>query len=522
MTTWELIDSTTNTYYSDTILLCNANYKYKISKNNTGCVSVSSTKGDAFQNIIPPDTPVLDSVSVNFNQQLTELGWQPSLASDVNAYIIYKFITPAWVPIDTVEQTYYLNTNSTPYQGSEAYRIAAIDNCGNTSPIGTEHRTIYLILENDICNNSINLNWTHYVGFASNLLKYEIWVKQNAHEYILHDITSAETQTYQYSSLNDTTDYCFFVKAVNTDNIKTSSSNISCERVVFPNQPDVAYLRYVSVVNNNDAIKLAMFVDSPQLATSYKVQRKKTDDADFSTIVTITATSNSEFVYYDNDVLTEKYSYEYRFIVLDSCYNEAITSNIAQTILLEGEQGVELFSNILRWNDYFGWENAMEKYDIYRIEVKTLLPLNIAQVPAGILEYTDIFSNEAIMSDRTVKYFAEALELFENSYGYRDSARSNILSIEQPPRLYVANAFAPEGENRIFKPYGSFIAPDNYFFAVYNRMGLKVFSTTNIEEGWDGKYKGNIVPGGTHVYYIRLYFFDGQLFEKRGIVTVVR
>jgi len=68
--------------------------------------------------------------------------------------------------------------------------------------------------------------------------------------------------------------------------------------------------------------------------------------------------------------------------------------------------------------------------------------------------------------------------------------------------LMVPNAFAPNGEGKaaIFKAYGNNIR--NFEMIVYSRSGQIVFSTKNIDEGWNGTFSGNNAPMGVYVYRI--------------------
>jgi gliding motility-associated-like protein len=69
----------------------------------------------------------------------------------------------------------------------------------------------------------------------------------------------------------------------------------------------------------------------------------------------------------------------------------------------------------------------------------------------------------------------------------------------------LPTAFTPndDGNNDIFRVRGVGIS-DVEIFRVYNRWGEKLFETTNINEGWDGTYKGEKVEQGTYMYYVQV------------------
>ncbi|WP_118972837.1 DUF7948 domain-containing protein [Taibaiella koreensis] len=85
----------------------------------------------------------------------------------------------------------------------------------------------------------------------------------------------------------------------------------------------------------------------------------------------------------------------------------------------------------------------------------------------------------------------------------------------------MPNAFAPSGTNNLFKPAKRGIARLKEF-AVYNRWGNKVYSSSNIEEGWDGTFNGQPQPMGVYVYSIEAVTDKGTPFVKKGNVTLLR
>ncbi len=88
--------------------------------------------------------------------------------------------------------------------------------------------------------------------------------------------------------------------------------------------------------------------------------------------------------------------------------------------------------------------------------------------------------------------------------------------------IYVPNAFIPTGYNTVFKPIGDIGEPQTYQFAIYNRWGQLVFQTTDVNQGWDGKFNGEFVPAGAYVYYLLIDNGYEEPYEKIGTVTVIQ
>ncbi|HMN33020.1 MAG TPA: gliding motility-associated C-terminal domain-containing protein [Chitinophagaceae bacterium] len=59
-------------------------------------------------------------------------------------------------------------------------------------------------------------------------------------------------------------------------------------------------------------------------------------------------------------------------------------------------------------------------------------------------------------------------------------------------------------------------------FKLFNRWGEEVFSTSDIEKGWNGQYKGKPQPIGVYVYVIDAVSQSGKRFYKQGNVTLIR
>lgn len=97
---------------------------------------------------------------------------------------------------------------------------------------------------------------------------------------------------------------------------------------------------------------------------------------------------------------------------------------------------------------------------------------------------------------------------------------------EVQPRVQVPNAFSPNGDNKndLFKPISNCPLAD-YQFTVFNRWGTPIFSTTDLNEGWDGRLDGEAAPIGRYSYKVsyRLPLNDVLIDESvQGVVRVFR
>jgi gliding motility-associated-like protein len=89
---------------------------------------------------------------------------------------------------------------------------------------------------------------------------------------------------------------------------------------------------------------------------------------------------------------------------------------------------------------------------------------------------------------------------------------------------YLPNAITPndDGKNDFFNFSATNIEFTNFEMRIFDRWGKQIFFTTNPNLGWDGKYKGKLVPQGVYSYIIN--FTDSQNFNRHtlhGRITVI-
>ncbi len=93
--------------------------------------------------------------------------------------------------------------------------------------------------------------------------------------------------------------------------------------------------------------------------------------------------------------------------------------------------------------------------------------------------------------------------------------------------LWIPNAFTPsstDGSNTIFKPRLSKPGESvtDFKMAIFNRRGMQVFHTNQLEQGWNGTYNGRPMPQGAYVYIIYYTDKDHLRHQRKGTVTLIR
>jgi gliding motility-associated-like protein len=108
-----------------------------------------------------------------------------------------------------------------------------------------------------------------------------------------------------------------------------------------------------------------------------------------------------------------------------------------------------------------------------------------------------------------------------NSYGCVDSAKIEVV-VYPDMKIYIPNAFTPDipGLNNVFKAYGEGLV--KFEMLIYNRWGQLIFSSKNLDIGWDGKYLNEKVSAGVYIYSIYYQDFLGKEFNKTASFTLIR
>ncbi|HRH38940.1 MAG TPA: gliding motility-associated C-terminal domain-containing protein, partial [Flavobacteriales bacterium] len=111
-----------------------------------------------------------------------------------------------------------------------------------------------------------------------------------------------------------------------------------------------------------------------------------------------------------------------------------------------------------------------------------------------------------------------------NYLGCTDTLRS-VVEVNDEFLVWIPNAFTPnaEGGNETFYVVGNDISPDEYQMRIFDRWGREVFSSTKLEEKWDGTSGGDVLPQGVYVYRLKLRSLSTT--KKRtilGHVTLLR
>lgn len=112
-------------------------------------------------------------------------------------------------------------------------------------------------------------------------------------------------------------------------------------------------------------------------------------------------------------------------------------------------------------------------------------------------------------------------QLVTNQYGCTDEA-THTVHVSPATSLFVPNAFTPNNDdiNTYFGAYGNYVR--DFHILIYDRWGIKVFESRDMNEHWDGTINGNLIKSDTYVYKISFIDHRGDTKEQLGHVTMMR
>ncbi len=117
----------------------------------------------------------------------------------------------------------------------------------------------------------------------------------------------------------------------------------------------------------------------------------------------------------------------------------------------------------------------------------------------------------------------EVFLMVQNSYGCTDTI-TKIVKVIPEFMMYVPNAFTPnsDGVNDYFTVVG--IGIENMVLTIFNRWGDPIYTSTDMEAGWNGTIQKSSVTAQQDVYVYMVEVMDvfGLRHNQTGTVTLVR
>ncbi|MDE5421224.1 gliding motility-associated C-terminal domain-containing protein [Ancylomarina sp. DW003] len=166
----------------------------------------------------------------------------------------------------------------------------------------------------------------------------------------------------------------------------------------------------------------------------------------------------------------------------------------------------------------------------------TVLPAPIVNLGEDIIDYPNLEQklianvdnvsynwstgevSKSITIENTGTYWVEVIN--EAQCSARDSIYVKFLN--DYPFVGLPKAFSPNGDSHNDLLFVRGIDIDKINLMIYNRLGKKVFETSDINQGWDGRYNGHIQDMDSYYYSLDITYTNGVMRTKTGKFSLLR
>jgi len=455
--------------------------------NNCG---ISMKSFVATVNLIPPfisriDIDTLSQINIHFNLPQT-VNYQMEISQGNDQ--LFQFFTNL-NPTDTL----LIIPNFAPEQNDFCFRIGALNPCGGNRVDSNVVCNINVGL--NLVNNSNIVSWTH----VQTGQEMEIRISRNS-------IPNYITIPSGPNSFNDVqvmceTSYCYSVTIVYFDGSESQSPMV-CGTSFSVDTPPLIPDMSVDVVL--DGVKIDWEFDQ-QIDTVYLVQYSNSNDV----LIRDTVVVNSRFISTDLDAYPQTcYTHSYKDVCTNTSDESPQVCSIYLTTKSNGDGSVTL-----NWTDFMGFQDSIASYSVQKYDQSGMLleTINVGRSTT----YDDQITGQ---NDQIVRYVIEGLPANTTFM----PIHSNSVEAARRVQLHFPTAFTPnnDGLNDEFKPEYLFIKV--YDLKIYNRWGQLLFSTEDIETGWDGTFNGKKVAAESYTYLANAEDFQGIKVARSGIVSILK
>lgn len=298
------------------------------------------------------------------------------------------------------------------------------------------------------------------------------------------------------------TEYCYQL-FTNYTNGSQSISLLRCGTAVSNDIPTA--IEDVTSVVSEGSVDLT-WQAIPLFPSANYIIHRKSGSAAFNEIGTSATTQFTDIQYSTDN------SNCYRIDYIDACNNASADGIEVCPIRLSGKVNNDN-TLTLTWSDYTGWKNGVDRYIVEKYDTQG----NLLQTfdNGTSLTFTDN------VSDPDNQVYVYVIRAEANAAGLGQSV-SNEIELSKQPNIYYPKAFTPNEDNLndAFVVFGQFV--EKFELKIFNRWGELLFTTTDLAQGWDGRYKGTLQPEGTYAFVAKITDYKGRTYDKSGSFVLLR
>lgn len=513
------------TSYNDTLFgFCDDTMvRYSVAFEWTSCILRSQREEDEFRDIMPPPQPQIETASVDPLTGDIVLTWIPVFAPDLAFYRVQdidvvgqQFVNVGFIPAGEPTEFVYENAGS---NGSKTLAVIAFDDCGNDASFSGTATTMFAEASYTECSLDAMVSWSEYEGWDEGVAQYRIQAFVDGDGPELMGETDGNS-TFFLAEVEPNKEYCFYIEAVSAGNQVNATSNSDCVTTQYPSISSIVYLSSVDVIDAS-TLEISILQDVTAVGTTYRLSRAR-ENGSYLEIATLEQTEDQFLTYTDEGLDARSIEYSYRFEAYDGCGALIGQSNLGTNVVLEVLAEPRELKNYLSWNPYEAWQQGVSEYQIWR-KVGSDADFQLYATVGGD---TFIFEDDVEQFRDEEGEFCYRVVAIEaaNSFGAPSQSSSYSDCVTQPPIMWIPSAIVLDGqpENQVFKPVAGFIDLASFRMEIYNKWGQLIFESADIEEGWDGTYRGSRVREDVFRYIIAYSDGSGKPFIEQDVLYVLR
>ncbi len=368
------------------------------------------------------------------------------------------------------------------------FRLGAYDPCNNVTYYSATICSANVDLS--VGNNVNNFSWdTNPSGVSGRRIRRVTTATGNVLT------TGATGSNYADTDIECGAEYCYQL-TLDYPGGAQSISLEKCGTAISTDIPDPVYNVTASV--NLPGVSLEWQTPPGFTATEFFVRKISASSG-----IQVGATALPEF--FDESFLAEE-SVCYQISYEDVCGNRSNLSDPACPIILtadlQGDNTVELM-----WRSYTGWRNGISGYVLekYSLDGQLIQTINMGLA----LNFDDDGSDPA---HQAYVYIVRAVPTEAGV----SLAASNPVTVIKDPNLFYPTGFTPNGDNLndTFNVFGQYVTA--FQMSIFNRWGQLLYTTRDLDQGWDGTFNGQTMPEGTYTFVAEITDFAGRTFRKSG------
>jgi len=495
-------------------------------------MSSQDVLGEYVDNVGPPPA-VVETISVDPVTGQVTIYWFASPATDIAGYVIQdadvannQYTELDSLPGTSLSYSLDLSASNEPI----TWVVRAKDTCGTDESFTRIHTTMEVEATYSDCQDFVTVNWTPYSedvgdfegGWPEGVRNYEIRaILEDGTDVLMADTVTIDAFNFLDEfdvEVDPNVEYRFYIRANSNGDQQPSTSN---GVTILTEYPPIADFFYQSSVSTNlqDQIEVTLFQDGEGVGTTYELYRSEENDA-FNRIATIPSVFGEDTIrFVDSNVRANEFAYTYYWTAIDGCGEVIDDSNESSSIVLESRTNPNDLVNRLSWSPYEGWDGDVVEYQIFRAEGDEDPMFYDSTAPFETEWSEDV--EPFLMTGGRFCYRIMAVES-TNEFGPGAVAFSNLSCATQEPLVWIPSAMVYGGFNDEFKPVLGFVDFETYRMEIYNKWGELLFETSEVDEGWDGTYRGNAVPEDYYRYIISFRDGAGKPFLEEDRLYVVR